>query len=46
MKATCADCGKMTWRGCGKHVEQVMKDVKEEDRCKCKDEEPAKAGQK
>ncbi|KAA1476252.1 hypothetical protein DENSPDRAFT_827121 [Dentipellis sp. KUC8613] len=31
----CEQCGKTTWAGCGKHVESVMKDVKEEDKCKC-----------
>ncbi|KAJ3543814.1 hypothetical protein NM688_g5819 [Phlebia brevispora] len=32
---TCDKCGKTTWKGCGKHVEQVMANVKEEDRCTC-----------
>ncbi|KAH8913431.1 hypothetical protein BT69DRAFT_1255043 [Atractiella rhizophila] len=31
----CSNCGKTTWKGCGKHVESVMKDVPEEDRCTC-----------
>ncbi|KAG1781772.1 hypothetical protein EV702DRAFT_1073335 [Suillus placidus] len=31
----CDKCGKTTWKGCGRHVEQVMKDVKEEDKCAC-----------
>jgi len=37
MKAVCGDCGKTTWKGCGKHIDSVMKDVKEEDKCKCKE---------
>jgi len=32
---TCDKCKKTTWAGCGKHVETVMKDVKEEDKCMC-----------
>ncbi|GLB40715.1 hypothetical protein LshimejAT787_0805860 [Lyophyllum shimeji] len=32
---TCDKCKKTTWAGCGQHVESVMKDVKEEDRCVC-----------
>jgi len=31
----CDDCGKVTWRGCGQHVEEVMKGVSEEDKCTC-----------
>ncbi|KAK0446209.1 hypothetical protein EV421DRAFT_1793046 [Armillaria borealis] len=31
----CEKCGKATWAGCGQHVESVMKDVKEEDKCTC-----------
>ncbi|OSX57675.1 hypothetical protein POSPLADRAFT_1155691 [Postia placenta MAD-698-R-SB12] len=34
-KVKCDKCGKTTWKGCGAHVEQVMKDVKEEDKCTC-----------
>ncbi|KAF8440470.1 hypothetical protein L210DRAFT_3539758 [Boletus edulis BED1] len=31
----CDKCGKSTWKGCGLHVQSVMKDVKEEDKCTC-----------
>ncbi|KAF8604645.1 hypothetical protein BDV93DRAFT_471646 [Ceratobasidium sp. AG-I] len=31
----CGSCGKTTWKGCGKHVESVMKNVKAEDQCTC-----------
>ncbi|GBE78167.1 hypothetical protein SCP_0110500 [Sparassis crispa] len=31
----CSQCGKTTWRGCGMHVDAIMKDVKEGDKCKC-----------
>ncbi|VDB84049.1 unnamed protein product [Peniophora sp. CBMAI 1063] len=31
----CGTCGKTTWKGCGQHVDSVMKDVKDEDKCKC-----------
>ncbi|KIM59420.1 hypothetical protein SCLCIDRAFT_1217768 [Scleroderma citrinum Foug A] len=31
----CENCGKTTWKGCGRHIDSVMQDVKEEDRCEC-----------
>ena len=31
----CVKCGKMGWRGCGLHVEQVLAHVAKEDRCAC-----------
>lgn len=34
-KVQCDECKKPTWRGCGRHVEQVLKDVPEAERCKC-----------
>lgn len=30
---TCRTCTKTTWRGCGQHVEQVMRNVPKTDRC-------------
>jgi hypothetical protein len=32
---TCASCGKASWAGCGAHVEQVLGDVPQSDRCQC-----------
>ena len=32
---TCKQCGRLTWKGCGLHVEQVLGDVAPEDRCSC-----------
>lgn len=29
----CRTCGKTTWAGCGRHVDQVMAKVPPEDRC-------------
>lgn len=29
----CRTCGKMTWAGCGLHVEQVLGGVPDRDRC-------------
>ena len=31
--ANCKTCGKTTWAGCGKHVDQVMANVKAAQRC-------------
>ena len=33
--ATCSRCGKVTWSGCGKHVDQVMRGVPTSQRCAC-----------
>ena len=30
---TCPRCGKPTWRGCGAHVEEILGDVPESERC-------------
>lgn len=30
---TCKICGKTTWAGCGRHVDQVMKGVPRANRC-------------
>ncbi len=35
MKTDCEKCNKPTWKGCGKHIEQALKDVPEDERCKC-----------
>ena len=34
-KVTCQRCGKPTWRGCGEHVEQALRDVPVAERCSC-----------
>jgi hypothetical protein len=33
--ATCHTCGKATYKGCGQHVEQVLKSVSKNQRCTC-----------
>lgn len=33
--ATCTQCGKTTWRGCGQHVDSVMAGVPTDQRCTC-----------
>ncbi len=35
-KVVCPKCKKISWAGCGRHVDIIMKNVKPEDRCKCK----------
>lgn len=32
----CSKCGKVTWTGCGQHVDQVFAGVAPENRCTCK----------
>ena len=34
-RKTCSSCGKPTWAGCGAHIEQVLGDVPQADRCAC-----------
>jgi hypothetical protein len=33
--ANCRACGKTTWKGCGQHVDQVMRNVPKNQRCTC-----------
>ncbi len=33
--AVCSNCKKITYSGCGMHVEEVLADVPEEQRCEC-----------
>lgn len=32
-RTVCSQCGKPSFSGCGMHVDQVLGDVKKEDRC-------------
>jgi hypothetical protein len=34
--APCHSCGKVTWTGCGAHVDEVMSQVAVERRCTCR----------
>lgn len=34
--ARCGICGKVTWTGCGTHVDAVMADVEPAQRCTCR----------
>lgn len=34
-RITCKDCGRPSFRGCGRHVESVLGDVPPTDRCQC-----------
>jgi hypothetical protein len=37
-RVQCGACGKPTYVGCGRHVEQVLGDVPRADRCRCREE--------
>lgn len=39
-KVTCRKCGKATWRGCGNHVDQVMRGIPASQRCAGHADEP------
>lgn len=32
----CKKCGLYTWTGCGAHKDEVMKEIPQDKRCKCK----------
>ena len=34
--AVCRSCGKVTYSGCGQHVDQVLRGVAPENRCTCR----------
>ncbi len=34
-RVTCKRCEKASWSGCGQHVNQVLKGVPKNQRCKC-----------
>jgi hypothetical protein len=34
--ARCSSCGKITWTGCGNHVDAVFAGVRPEQRCTCR----------
>jgi hypothetical protein len=36
-RVTCRQCGKPTFSGCGRHVEQVLGDVPPAQRCRCRE---------
>jgi hypothetical protein len=36
----CSSCGKATYAGCGKHVEQVLAGVPASQRCRCREQKP------
>ena len=40
-RVTCRRCGKVSWSGCGQHVQQVMAGVPQSEQCTCPPAEPA-----
>lgn len=34
-RVTCNKCNKPTYAGCGMHIEQVLGDVRKDQRCRC-----------
>jgi hypothetical protein len=39
-RVNCERCGKPTWTGCGKHVEEALAGVPNDQRCQCPKQEP------
>lgn len=42
--ATCRDCGKATYTGCGNHVQTVLGGVPRSQRCACDNGQPKAGG--
>jgi hypothetical protein len=40
-RVTCKTCEKPSWAGCGAHVDAVLGDVPEKDRCHCAEDRAA-----
>jgi hypothetical protein len=40
----CRKCGKVSWRGCGQHVSQVMKGVPKSEQCLGHNDDPKASG--
>ncbi len=40
----CRRCGKVTWAGCGQHVDQVLRNVPRAERCTGHENEPREPG--
>jgi hypothetical protein len=40
-RVACSSCGKPSFVGCGRHVEQVLGDVPREARCRCREDKRA-----
>ena len=38
MPAVCRNCQKITYSGCGMHVDEVFAGVPQEQRCECEDD--------
>jgi hypothetical protein len=43
-QVTCSKCGKLTWAGCGQHVDQVMRGVPASQRCQGHESESSALG--
>jgi hypothetical protein len=40
----CRKCNKVTWSGCGEHIEYALQGVAEENRCKCEESTKSNSG--
>jgi len=34
-RVTCRSCNKLTWSGCGNHIEEALAGVPKKERCQC-----------
>lgn len=37
-RTTCRTCGKADWSGCGAHIEEVLRGVHADKRCRCRED--------
>jgi hypothetical protein len=45
-RVDCPKCGRPTFAGCGRHVEQVLGNVPPAQRCRCDEAQPTDSGSK
>ena len=43
-RVSCSRCGKPTFAGCGRHIEQVLGNVPKDQRCHCREESAPSSG--
>lgn len=43
-QVTCRQCNKVSWAGCGAHVDAVLRGVPQADRCRCREQPSAGQG--
>lgn len=43
-RVSCGSCGRPTFAGCGRHIDQVLGDVPVSERCHCQEKQESQSG--